>query len=39
MGRGLRDLRILGVALLKGGKKLRMLVDILCSVVEGWEEG
>ena len=38
MGRGLRDLRILGVALLKGGKRVKRLEDTLCSVVKGWQE-
>ena len=39
MARGLRDLRILSVVWLKGGKRVKRLKDTLCSVVKGWEEG
>ena len=39
MGRGLRDLRILCVVLLKGGKGVKRLEDTLCNVVKGWQEG
>ena len=38
MGRGLRDLRIPCVVLLKGEKRVKRLEDTLCSVVKGWQE-
>ena len=38
MARGLRDLRILSVVWLKGGKRVKRLEDTLCSVVKGWQE-